>query len=147
MLAASDGDAPMNYCLGFLTDASGTQVLLMEKRRPSWQAGRLNGIGGKVEEGEDALGAMRRECQEETGLDVLEWAPLEAISFEGGQVHVFHAQADLDLARSTTDEPVRKVSLSDAIQGRSPLVDEVQTILTKVQALLLEPRSARPPRP
>ena len=109
----------MNYCLGFLTDASGTHVLLMEKRRPSWQAGRLNGIGGKVEEGEDALGAMRRECQEETGLEVVEWSPLGAISFEGGQVHVFHAQADLSLAQSTTDEPVRQVTLADAIQGRS----------------------------
>lgn len=137
----------MNYCLGFLTDATGTQVLLMEKRRPSWQAGRLNGIGGKVEEGEDALGAMRRECQEETGLEVLEWSPLGAISFEGGQVHVFHAQADLSLAQSTTDEPVRQVTLADAIQGRYPLVDDVQTILTKVQALVLEPCLARQPRP
>ncbi len=137
----------MNYSLGFLTDPTGTLVLLMEKRRPSWQAGRLNGIGGHVEEGENALEAMCRECEEETGLVVTEWSPLGTIAFEGGQVQVFHGQADLSLARTTTDEPVRTVKLADAVQGRYPLVDSVQEMLTKVQELLQAPGLARPPRP
>lgn len=58
----------MDYCLGFITDEEGSHVLLMEKRRPSWQAGQFNGVRGKVEGQETAHDAMIRECQEETGL-------------------------------------------------------------------------------
>lgn len=135
------------YSLGFLTDPAGTQVLLMEKRRPAWQAGRLNGIGGKVEAGEGPLDAMRRECLEETGLDVAEWSPLGSLAFEGGEVFLFRGFADLSLARTTTDEPLRPVSLADALQGRYPLVDEVQEILLALQAALAPPAPARLPTP
>lgn len=40
-------------------------VYLVRKRRPEWQAGKLNGIGGKVNPGEDPAVAMRREAKEE----------------------------------------------------------------------------------
>lgn len=43
-------------------------VLLIRKAKPDWQAGLLNGIGGKVEFGEGILQATRREFYEETGL-------------------------------------------------------------------------------
>src|SRR5690349_13991679 len=39
------------YALGFLFDGTG-RVVLIRKRRPAWQAGLLNGVGGKVEPGE-----------------------------------------------------------------------------------------------
>lgn len=124
----------LNYCLGFVVDPSGERVLLMEKRRPSWQAGRLNGIGGKVEGEETGVEAMVRECQEETGLSLPadQWAPLGAIAFEGGQVHVYVATGDVDAAQALTDEPMRPVKLSDAVNGLYPLVDSVQEILTKI---------------
>jgi 8-oxo-dGTP diphosphatase len=124
----------LNYCLGFVVDPSGERVLLMEKRRPSWQAGRLNGIGGKVEGEETGVEAMVRECQEETGLVLPAdaWAPMGAIAFEGGQVHVYVATGDVDAAQALTDEPMRPVKLSDAVNGRYPLVDSVQEILTKI---------------
>lgn len=124
----------LNYCLGFVVDPSGERVLLMEKRRPSWQAGRLNGIGGKVEGEETGVEAMVRECQEETGLALPAetWAPLGAIAFEGGQVHVYVATGDVDAAQALTDEPMRPVKLSDAVNGLYPLVDSVQEILTKI---------------
>lgn len=134
----------MNYCLGFITDLSGTQVLLMEKRRPSWQAGRLNGVGGKVEEGETAFSAMVRECQEETGLDIQEWFPMGAITFEGGQVEVFRAVADIAQAQTLTDEKVHAVALSDALEGRYPLVDSVQDALSRLQETLEVPSVHRP---
>jgi 8-oxo-dGTP diphosphatase len=109
----------LNYCLGFVVDPSGERVLLMEKRRPSWQAGRLNGIGGKVEGEETGVEAMVRECQEETGLVLPAdaWAPMGAIAFEGGQVHVYVATGDVDAAQALTDEPMRPVKLSDAVNG------------------------------
>ncbi len=132
----------LNYCLGFVVDESGERVLLMEKRRPSWQAGRLNGIGGKVEDEETGVAAMVRECQEETGLEIPaeSWENLGAISFEGGRVHVFVATGDVEAARALTDEPMRPVKLSDAVNGLFPLVDSVQEILTKIHEQRVVPR-------
>lgn len=43
-------------------------VLLIRKNKPSWQAGRLNLPGGKVEIWENVLQAATREMFEETGL-------------------------------------------------------------------------------
>jgi len=57
------------YVLGFMFSPDLWQVLLIRKEKPSWQAGLLNGIGGKIEPGEMPLAAMVREFREETGLD------------------------------------------------------------------------------
>lgn len=66
-----------HYCLGFAF-FNPDFVLLMNKSKPAWQAGRLNGVGGKIEStdcGPD--GAMAREFKEETGLDIPRerWSP------------------------------------------------------------------------
>jgi 8-oxo-dGTP pyrophosphatase MutT (NUDIX family) len=55
------------YVLGFCFNTSLDKVVLIKKRLPEWQAGRLNGVGGHVEHGETTLGAMVREFREETG--------------------------------------------------------------------------------
>jgi 8-oxo-dGTP diphosphatase len=57
--------------VGFPLDYS--LVYLIKKKRPDWQAGKLNGIGGHVEEGENAKEAMIRECYEETGTKITDW--------------------------------------------------------------------------
>jgi 8-oxo-dGTP diphosphatase len=57
-----------HYVLGFAFDHSERQVLLINKERPDWQKGRVNGVGGKIEIHETALEAMTREFQEEAGL-------------------------------------------------------------------------------
>jgi len=54
------------YTCGFLFWRD--EVLLVRKTRPDWQAGLLNGIGGKMERGEEPLPSMVREFREETGL-------------------------------------------------------------------------------
>lgn len=61
------------YVLGFLFANVRTRVLLIRKDHPNWMAGKLNGIGGKVELGETAKRAMIRECKEETGLNIQYW--------------------------------------------------------------------------
>lgn len=138
----------LNYCLGFVVDPTGERVLLMEKRRPSWQAGRLNGIGGKVEGEETGVEAMVRECQEETGLDLSAdaWTSLGAIAFEGGQVHVYVATGNVDDAQALTDEPMRPVKLADAVNGLYPLVDSVQEILIKIHEQTPKPALKSGPR-
>ena len=54
-----------HYTLGFLFNPEKTKVVLIKKERPTWQAGRLNGIGGHVEKDETSLACMEREFKEE----------------------------------------------------------------------------------
>lgn len=61
------------YVLGFLFNLKRNHVLLIEKLKPDWQKGKLNGIGGKIEEGEFPHEAMRREFYEECGLEYDNW--------------------------------------------------------------------------
>lgn len=59
------------YVLGFIFSEDSKHVLLIRKVKPKWQSGKLNGLGGKIEKGEDKYHAMTREFQEETGIETL----------------------------------------------------------------------------
>lgn len=59
------------YVCGFLVSRNDV-VVLLRKRKPDWQSGLLNGVGGKVEQGESPLDAMHREWREET-YDAAKW--------------------------------------------------------------------------
>lgn len=48
-----------SYVVGFMLDQAREHVVLIEKNRPAWQAGKLNGVGGKVEPGEFPVNAMQ----------------------------------------------------------------------------------------
>ena len=56
--------------VGIVFDAKLEQVLLVHKQKPDWQIGKLNGMGGKVEEGESVVECMSRECLEETCIEI-----------------------------------------------------------------------------
>jgi len=99
------------YACGFLFSPDRQRVLLIRKRRPAWQAGKLNGVGGKIEPGESPSEAMRREFREEAGLDVREWQ--EVLTLSGAddagsgvawRGHFFRAFGDINAARAVTDE-------------------------------------------
>lgn len=60
------------YVVGFMFSPDRQFVVLIRKNRPEWQAGKLNGIGGKTEEGEFPRQAMVREFREETGVETPE---------------------------------------------------------------------------
>lgn len=55
------------YTVGFVFTNGNKDVLLVRKLKPLWQAGRLNGIGGKFEPGETAAQCIYREGYEEIG--------------------------------------------------------------------------------
>lgn len=95
------------YCLGFAFNLERTHVLLIRKNRPRWMAGRLNGIGGKIEEGETPAQAMVRECLEEAGLAITEWDAFGVMEGEDFEVTCFKAATDTIFdAKSMTDEIV-----------------------------------------
>ena len=59
-----------NYTLGFMFSENKQEVLLIQKDRLEWQAGKLNGIGGKQEPNDStSLDTQIREFKEETGID------------------------------------------------------------------------------
>lgn len=61
------------YVLGFAFSRDKKDIVLIDKLRPAWQKGKLNGIGGKVEpEDLSPLHAMIREFKEETGVDTFD---------------------------------------------------------------------------
>jgi len=97
--------------VGFLLDNSGERVVLIRKNRPEWQAGRLNGVGGKVEPGESLVDAMTREFEEETGVVISWWGRghYAKLEWEQGVVHFFRAFAPMEIlvsCETTTDEVV-----------------------------------------
>lgn len=67
------------------------QVLLLHKKKgPAYVVGRLNGVGGKIEEGEETIHAMVREFMEETGVETWPsaWEHVTTINGEDYELRV-----------------------------------------------------------
>lgn len=64
--------APILATLGYVLSEDGTRVLLIHRNaRPSDpHFGKYNGLGGKLEPGEDVAGCIIREVREEAGIEV-----------------------------------------------------------------------------
>lgn len=95
------------YVCGLCFDANYANIVLIRKNRPEWQKGKYNGIGGKVEDNEWPIKAMRREFYEETGLTVDDWIPLCELSKDDYIVHMYYSTVHYaHTAISKTDEIV-----------------------------------------
>lgn len=94
------------YVVGFLFDGAGS-VVLIQKNRPQWQAGLLNGVGGHIEGDELPATAMRREFLEEAGVDIIEdrWRQFAFLRGEGVEVWCFTCVRTANL-KQMTDERV-----------------------------------------
>lgn len=90
-------------------------VLLILKNRPEWQAGRFNGIGGKVNEDETSYAAIVRECKEECALTIEDWFFIGTVSNNIDYlVHYYYATvSSLSTAYSTTDEEIKIFKIKD----------------------------------
>ncbi len=101
------------YVVGLMFDQSGTRVVLMRKTHPEWQAGRLNGIGGKIEPGETAVQAMIREFQEEAGVwtAASDWRSICILRGTDFSCEVFAGNNDVGytLAKTMTQEEIIKI--------------------------------------
>lgn len=99
------------YVCGFMVE--GGVVALIRKKRPAWQAGRLNGIGGHIEPGETPAEAMAREFREETGLATQpgQWIHRVTVTGDVWKVYFFLAYGPTAALVTKTDEPVEVVPL------------------------------------
>lgn len=101
------------YVCGFCFNLEETKVALIEKKRPSWQKGLLNGIGGKIEINEYRDSAMRREFLEETGLEINDWKLFCTYQGPGYFVYFYKSFSDkLDKIKTMTDEIVSVFDLN-----------------------------------
>ncbi len=111
-----------NYVAGFLINDRSGMVALVRKLRPHWQAGKLNAIGGHIEEGETALEAMIREFREETGAEVTNWRPFAVLNLPNAKacVHFFEARGHAGIS-TKTDETVDWYEIREVIRAPNVL--------------------------
>lgn len=110
------------YVLGFLfsgRDIYDHGVFLIHKKRPKWQEGKYNGIGGAIEEGETPEAAMRREFLQEAGCDYDGWKRFALLNAMGNVVHCFVGlPANPVLVKSPTDEDVSLVQTLRVLESQ-----------------------------
>lgn len=104
------------YVVGFLFDSVKGRVLLIEKKRPEWQLGKLNGIGGGINEHENEFDAMSREFQEEAGLLIYpqDWKQFHILKDELVEVYFFYyigVNAEIHSCKSRTDEELKIIDV------------------------------------
>lgn len=119
-----------NYVLGFLFKHDLSEVVLIKKNRPDWQKGFLNGVGGKINDGESSSAAMTREFFEETGCILYDWEFVGEMSGTDWNVHVFkRATLTLHGVNAATDEEIVIVKLDEIHSRRSELVSNIPWLI------------------
>lgn len=104
----------VEYSVGFLH--SDNEIVLIEKNRPDWQKGLLNGVGGHIEKDETPKQCMQREFWEETGvlIPLKDWKHFLTLEGDYARIYVYAAEAGSELlykTRTLTDEKVGVYSL------------------------------------
>jgi 8-oxo-dGTP pyrophosphatase MutT (NUDIX family) len=123
-----------NYVLGFAFDEARENVTLISKRRPTWQAGLFNGVGGKIEPNEIGKPrlAMTREFQEETGVVIPEedWQLVARLVGADFVVYTYTTFTDAILEASTqTDEAIWVMPVSELWQREASMLTNVSWLV------------------
>lgn len=76
---------PILAGLGFILSDDGKYTLLVHrnKRKNDHHFGKFNGLGGKMEPGEDIAACIKREIEEEAGIKVLDLELRGTINWQG----------------------------------------------------------------
>ena len=127
------------YVLAFLFDKDKENVLLIRKNRPDFQAGKLNGLGGKIEDGETPLEAVSREVSEESGINLpthcyKSVGVIQNVNDEDEnqfKVDIFFAEANILEAKTLTDEEVSVFKATEVIT-RDDLSDYVNQAIVSI---------------
>lgn len=120
------------YCLGFAFDDMG-RVCLITKDKPDWQRGRLNGVGGTIEPGEDAVAAMVREFKEETGVTTPDfgWTHFGTMrGIAGWNVELFHYQgSEIRDVRTAEREVVDLYMVQTIIANADKCIENIPALI------------------
>lgn len=97
------------YVCGLIFSSDLQTIVLIKKNRPEWMKGMWNGVGGRIETGEDSVDTMRRECLEESGLDIPqhEWTKFCAMHWGEGRVDFYRTMnEEIAMSQTLTDEEI-----------------------------------------
>ena len=101
------------FVLGFLFSEDSSKVLLINKTKPTWQVGKLNGIGGKVEALETNVNAMIRECKEESDIEYRNWQYYTSLEGADWSISVYKGFTDsIFKYKNLTEEQLSIITLS-----------------------------------
>jgi mutator protein MutT len=88
------------------------QILLAMKKR-GFGAGRWNGVGGKLDEGESVEQALVRECQEEIGVTPTLYTPVAELDFiQDADVDPWHMYVYAYIADAWEGEPTESEEMA-----------------------------------
>lgn len=136
----------MKYVVGLVFHEDLSKIAMIRKNRPEWQKGLLNGVGGKIEEGETPLQAIIRETEEEFGIVIDHWDHMIDLQYD-------HAPCELSIFRtkvcnatynnitSMTDEEA--VSIDIANLDHMNVLNNLQWL---IRMALYEPATEEPNR-
>ncbi|MCG3133686.1 MAG: hypothetical protein HMLKMBBP_00911 [Planctomycetes bacterium] len=115
------------------------RVLLIEGGPSKWFAGRLNGLGGHVEPGEDAASAAARECEEECGLRPSSLRLAAVVHVEASPrvlLFVFSAALPQGGVRDTAEGRLRWFTRAELADPALPLLPDVRAHLRRIDEAL-----------
>ena len=115
------------FVLALLYSADRRQVVLMRRTRPVWQAGRVNALGGRLLQGEDAAAAARREVREECGVDVPEWR--EVLVWEDAEYVMHVMRGASEQAREARTLEDQEVFLADVNALPDNVIDNLRWLV------------------
>lgn len=125
-----------HYVCGFMFNKDRTVVVLIRKRHPLPQSGKLNGVGGVVEPGEAIADAMPREFEEETGVKttVTQWREYATLVAGQAIIHFFECEdAKYSLCKTQPrpdSEPPEEIGQYDMSRVHTlPLVRSVSWLI------------------
>ena len=116
------------YVVGFMFDESMSNVALIRKNKPAWQAGLLNGIGGKTENGETPAAAMVREFKEEAGwISIRPWqhfCTMSGVNNDGGtfEIEFYYVIGKPHQLTSQESEQIEVVPAADIAAGKEKTI-------------------------
>lgn len=120
------------YVLGFAFSRDKKDMVLISKLRPEWQKGKLNGVGGKIEDGERRFHAMIREFKEETGVDTnfTNWQLFAKIVFDNNcQIDCFKLFDNLIYGCKTVEDEQIKIIAVDTALFNQPIMHNLPILI------------------
>lgn len=137
-----------HYTVAFMFNRQLTRVALIRKAKPLWQRGLLNGIGGKVEEGEIAIDTNVREFREETGAKTptTDWKHYARIESLNVKIDFFTCKGNLECLmtqpaeQGKEQEPIVFADLETIYSTQTGLVDNLAWLVALARDHLVDGR-------